>query len=112
MSLALPRMLAGLLVLGILAAPLAARADLYVNPKDGYFYAHISGIGCHPWGSSVRCDSSDRIHFYRPRYGENECKIHVDMENHITYQRWHASVTSGPCKVHWHNNNTLEVLKK
>lgn len=100
--------------------PLAALADLYVNPKDGLksndsFYGETALLPCFHWGSSVRCVRQATLHFTDPPYSDRKCEVGVwYTTNGWGSVQWHAKVHEWvrKCRIHWTNNNTLNVYLK
>lgn len=107
MKTALTRVAAIAAVLGFLMTPLIARADMYLNPKDGYFYHYVWG-GCHRWGSSVRCDAHGSVSVWRHRQHNDDCHVQVQPDG----RSWHVWAQSGNCTLHWVNNNTADIVHR
>ncbi|HVA27772.1 MAG TPA: hypothetical protein VNF68_06300 [Candidatus Baltobacteraceae bacterium] len=110
------------------AVPVAASAqNLYINLNRLRVEDKQLASGCELTvrtkydGDKMRCTDQDGMSVYHwhkividTMYGAlmRTCELHVVKENHKAFAyRWHAVIYPGSaqCRMHWANDNTLDV---
>ncbi len=113
------RNVAAALAAALVLAPIAARADLYINgksPKSPYTLEFHSGSDrCGSYGHGARCGDGigSRATVYLRMTGHTVgCELHIERNaSPFKTTRWHVQIVEdhAKCHMHWEDGNTLTV---